>query len=85
MGGIPGGTRTHDFTDLQSATLAALSPVHNTTGYFLLKAFEAFALPLSESSKRIMLESNQRVINDFAERSLKLVVMVGLEPTIISV
>ncbi len=26
--GAQGGTRTHDFTDLQSATLAALSPVH---------------------------------------------------------
>jgi hypothetical protein len=27
--GAQGGTRTHDWTDLQSATLAALSPVHN--------------------------------------------------------
>ena len=43
-------------------------------------ACEAIALPLSESSKRIMLESNQRVINDVAERSLKLVVPTGFEP-----
>ena len=43
-------------------------------------ACEAIALPLSESSKRIMLESNQRVINDVAERSLKLVAGPGIEP-----
>lgn len=35
-------------------------------------AFYAIARPLSESSKWIMLDSNQRVINDGAERILKL-------------
>ena len=30
--GVESGTRTHDFTDLQSATLATLSPLHKTGG-----------------------------------------------------
>ena len=40
------------------------------------------ALPLSESAIRQMLESNQRVINDFAVRILKLVGKCGIEPPI---
>ena len=39
------------------------------------------AQPLSESAIRQMLESNQRVINDFAASILNLVQPVGIEPT----
>ena len=73
--------------------ISAIKPLWNP---YIIKqdtvsmGMKPIALPLSESAKRQMLESNQRVINDVAERSLKLVlstrielVMAGYQPTVI--
>ena len=59
-------------------------PLHNPgiikQDTFFTIGLEPIAQPLSESAIRQMLESNQRVINDFAVRILKLVEAEGIEP-----
>lgn len=52
----------------------------NKTGYLFDYGLEAVALPLSDFSIRKKLESNQRVINDFAVSILKLAEGIGIEP-----
>jgi hypothetical protein len=50
------------------------------TGCLFWYGLKAVAQPLSESGMRQMLESNQRVINDFAASILKLVLSTGIDP-----
>jgi hypothetical protein len=67
-------------TESKSVVLPLHNPGIIKQDTFFTKGLEPFAQPLSESAKRQMLESNQRVINDFAVRILNLVSLPGFEP-----
>ena len=67
-------------TESKSVVLPLHNPGIIKQDTFFTKGLEPFAQPLSESAIRQMLESNQRVINDFAVRILNLVSLPGFEP-----
>ena len=63
----------------ETGVVATLPAIKKQDAFFEY-GLKAVALPLSESAKRQMLESNQRVINDVAASILKLVEAEGIEP-----